>query len=156
MFHHLAQLLSQFCQFPFSPGRTGRGWNSQNPSQSNPAIRADAPPCRDCLSTETKTFLTQHLNNCCTNCHLKGKKSHVIWSTFYWILPRQRNRFNTATSRQSRRLASPSNPIRRATLERRSRWSYRKRGASTPSRRSTPSRYQDWRWTASAGRLIPF
>ena len=24
MFHHLAQMLSQFCQFPTSPGRTGQ------------------------------------------------------------------------------------------------------------------------------------
>ena len=45
MFHHLAQLLSQFCQFPISPGRTRLRVNTQNLSQPNPVSPGDVSPC---------------------------------------------------------------------------------------------------------------
>ena len=54
MFHHLACLLSQFCQFPISSAQAepGRWWNCPNQSQTNPAIRPDRPPCTRLKLTE--------------------------------------------------------------------------------------------------------
>ena len=42
MFHHLAHLLGQFCQFTISPRRTKQ--KVENQSQPNPVIRPDGPP----------------------------------------------------------------------------------------------------------------
>ena len=44
MFNYLAQLLSQFCQFSISPGRTRQRWNSQNQSQPNSGLPGDVSP----------------------------------------------------------------------------------------------------------------
>ena len=43
MFHHFAQLLSQFCQFSAQP-EPGRGWNSENQSKPNRGTPGDRSP----------------------------------------------------------------------------------------------------------------
>ena len=44
--HNLVQLLGQFCQFHISPSRTRQKVEQLKQNKLNPAIRADAPPCK--------------------------------------------------------------------------------------------------------------
>ena len=45
MFHHLAQLPSQFCQIPIGPSRISQTLEHQNTSQPNPGPRPPMSPC---------------------------------------------------------------------------------------------------------------
>ena len=62
MFHHLAHLLGQFCQFTISPRRTKQ--KVENQSQPNPVIRPDGPP-----------FISRSVVNMCK------KGLGVLWVT---------------------------------------------------------------------------
>ena len=46
MFHHLAQLLSQFCQIPISPGRTGQRVEQPKSKSTKPSLSSLGTPCR--------------------------------------------------------------------------------------------------------------
>ena len=71
MFHHLAQLLSQICQFPISPGRTRLRVEDPKSKSTQPRF------ARKCVTLKNNIWITQRF---CTFTRLSESKKRTFAS----------------------------------------------------------------------------